>query len=70
MAVALQEIIDSDQGYWLSDIEGFSYFRSTPSKELIEDITIYKIDSEFKLIEIRKSKNNLKNCKNIKSKTS
>ena len=51
-----QEIIDSDQGYWLSNVEGFSYFRSTPSKELVEDITIYKIDSEFKLIEIRKSK--------------
>ena len=51
-----QEVINSDQGYWLASSEGFSYFRSTPSKNLIEDITIYSVDSEFKLLEIKKAR--------------
>ena len=51
-----QEIISSDQGYWLANEDGFSYFKSTPSKKLIEDVTIYKVDSEFKLVEIQKAK--------------
>ena len=50
-----QEIINSDQGYWLANEEGFSYFRSTPSKNLIEDVTIYSVDSEFKLIQMQKA---------------
>ena len=47
-----QEVINSDQGYWLASNEGFSYFRSTPSKNLIEEITIYNMNSEFQLLEI------------------
>ena len=50
-----QEIINSDQGYWIANEEGFSYFRSTPSNNLIEDVTIYSINSEFELFEIQKA---------------
>jgi lipopolysaccharide export system permease protein len=51
-----QEVINFDQGYWLANSEGFSYFRSTPSKNLIEEITIYSMNSEFQLLEITKAK--------------
>ena len=51
-----QEVINSDQGYWLASSEGFSYFKSTPSKNLIEEVTIYSMNSEFQVLEIRKAK--------------
>ncbi len=47
-----QDVIKIDQGYWLAREDEISYFQSSPSKGLIKNVTIYRLNPKFNLKEV------------------
>ena len=49
-----QNRISLDDGYWLASDSSFSYFKSTPNSNSIQDIVIYNLNDNYKLKEIKR----------------
>ena len=50
-----QNRISLDDGYWLASDSSFSYFKSTPNSNSIQDIVIYNLNDDYELKEIKRA---------------